>query len=233
MGHARGVYATQGRDSVVGALVFRRSGLEPTFSEAELDFIEKFAPALSLALENAKLHANEHRIAEVLQTSLLKPVPSIPGLDIGLAYRPAHAAERVGGDFYDLVALKGELVAVVVGRRLRQGGGGGLTDRDGADYHENSGLARLFTFVHPDQSERVPSASSAPRTIRHRCSWLSWMSQEARSPCRPPAIHPLVICGDIARFLEAPHGTPLGAMSCDYGEAEFDLLPGPDHRSLH
>jgi sigma-B regulation protein RsbU (phosphoserine phosphatase) len=83
--------------------------------EAELDFIEKVAPALSLALENAELHANEHRTAEVLQTSLLKPVISVPGVEIGLAYRPAHAAERVGGDFYDLFTLGDERVAVVVG----------------------------------------------------------------------------------------------------------------------
>ncbi len=36
----------------------------------------------------------------------------------------------------------------------------------------------------------------------------------------------LAVCGESARFLESPHGTPLGAMRNDYGEAEFDLLPG-------
>ncbi len=88
---------------------------EARFSEAELDFIDKLAPALSLALENAELHTHEHRIADVLQTSLLKPVLAVPGIEIGLAYRPAHLAERVGGDFYDLFALKDGRVAVVIG----------------------------------------------------------------------------------------------------------------------
>jgi sigma-B regulation protein RsbU (phosphoserine phosphatase) len=35
-----------------------------------------------------------------------------------------------------------------------------------------------------------------------------------------------VVCGKNARFLEAPHGTPLGAMSNVYREGEFDLLRG-------
>jgi two-component system CheB/CheR fusion protein len=103
------------RDRVVGALSFGRRGRKATFSEAELDFIEKLAPALSLALQNAEMHANEHRIAEVLQKSLLKPVIAVPGLEIGLAYRPAHAAELVGGDFYDLFALHDGRFAVVIG----------------------------------------------------------------------------------------------------------------------
>jgi serine phosphatase RsbU (regulator of sigma subunit) len=36
---------------------------------------------------------------------------------------------------------------------------------------------------------------------------------------------PLVVCGEKARFLEVPPGTPLGAVTSVYAEAEFELLP--------
>jgi PAS domain S-box-containing protein len=67
--------------------------------------------ALSRALDR------EHRIAETLQRSLLQTVPTaeFPALSIATFYEPALAEAQVGGDFFDVFALDGDRVALVVG----------------------------------------------------------------------------------------------------------------------
>ena len=213
------------RDSVVGALSFGRRDCKAVFSEAELDFIEKVAPALSLALENAELHANEHRIAEVLQLSLLKPVITIAGLAIGLAYRPAHEAERVGGDFYDLFVLEDGRVAITVGDVCGSGvQAASLTETVRA-------TLRALASLDPSPSSILNRANKlllAQAPSGQFVTVLLAILDIARGKVIiSSAGHPpLVVCGENARFLEPPHGMPLGALSSDYGEAEYDLLPG-------
>ncbi len=67
--------------------------------------------------ELAALYEREHRIAESLQRSLLnKPPDSIlTGLDVETIYRPAWDEALVGGDYFDVFALDGERLALVVG----------------------------------------------------------------------------------------------------------------------
>jgi PAS domain S-box-containing protein len=67
--------------------------------------------------ELAALYEREHRIAESLQRSLLnKPAASIlAGLDVETLYRPAWDEALVGGDYFDVFALDGERLALVVG----------------------------------------------------------------------------------------------------------------------
>ena len=99
-GTQRGACATQVSGRCGRSLQFRPLRLRGgRFTDAELDFIDKLAPALSMALENAEgCTRDEHRIAEVLQTSLLKPIAPVAGLEVGVAYVPAFEPEKVGGD---------------------------------------------------------------------------------------------------------------------------------------
>jgi two-component system, chemotaxis family, CheB/CheR fusion protein len=213
------------RDRVVGALSFGRHGRKGTFSEAELDFIEKVAPALSLALDNAELHANEHRIAEVLQMSLLKSVTSVPGLETGLAYRPAHRAERVGGDFYDLFVLKDGRVAVVIGDVCGSGvQAASLTETVRATLRALSSLDPSPSSILTRANALLLAEASSGQFITVLLATLDIARGKVviSSAGHPPP----VACGATPRFLEAPHGTPLGAVPNDYGEAEFDLRPG-------
>ena len=58
----------------------------------------------------------EHRIAEILQRSLLPDtMPTIPGLMLAARYVPAAAEVEVGGDWYDVVPLADGRVAVAIG----------------------------------------------------------------------------------------------------------------------
>ena len=67
--------------------------------------------------ELTALYERERRIAESLQRSLLnKPLDSIlTGLDVETLYRPAWDEALVGGDYFDVFALDGERLALVVG----------------------------------------------------------------------------------------------------------------------
>jgi two-component system, chemotaxis family, CheB/CheR fusion protein len=213
------------RDRVVGALSFGRRSPQTTFNEAELDFIEKLAPSLALALENGELHANEHRIAQVLQTSLLRPVMPVLGLEIGLAYRPAHLAERVGGDFYDLFTLKDGRVAVVVGDVSGKGvEAASLTETVRA-------TLRAFAWSDPLPSAILTRSNDLLLTqlpaMQFVTVLLAIVDVARRRVMISSAGHPpLAHIGESVRLLETPAGTPLGAAHNSYKDAEFDFSPG-------
>jgi serine phosphatase RsbU (regulator of sigma subunit)/anti-sigma regulatory factor (Ser/Thr protein kinase) len=62
------------------------------------------------------LYDREHRIAEALQRSLLpERLPAVPFLDLTGSYVPAEQAVRVGGDWYDALALVDGGVLLVIG----------------------------------------------------------------------------------------------------------------------
>jgi len=76
------------------------------FAARDLDLAEVFAAEAALAIENARLFAEEHRVASTLQEALLPgPTPSVEGLEIAALYRPAGPAGSVGGDFFDVFAM--------------------------------------------------------------------------------------------------------------------------------
>jgi len=55
-------------------------------------------------------------LARVLQSTLLPPdLPSIPGVNIAAAYRPAGSGDVLGGDFYDAFQLSGNSWGVAIG----------------------------------------------------------------------------------------------------------------------
>jgi sigma-B regulation protein RsbU (phosphoserine phosphatase) len=54
--------------------------------------------------EHSELRARS--LARTLQATLIPPSPpTLPGLDVSAAYRPAGDGEEVGGDFYDIFAI--------------------------------------------------------------------------------------------------------------------------------
>lgn len=213
------------QDKVVGAFSFGRHGGGSRFTSAELDFVDKLAPSLSIALENAELHANARRIAEVLQTSLLRPVRGVPGLEIGQAYQPAHLAERVGGDFYDLFALEDQRVAVLVGDVCGSGvQAASLTETVRATLRALASLDSSPSSILTGANEVLLAHASSTQIVTVLLAILDiGRGKIIISSAGHP---PLVACGETTRFLEPPHGMPLGAMINVYRQAEFDLRPG-------
>ena len=103
------------RDQVFGVLLADRFGEPTPFTAAQLDFLQKAATTLALALENARLYETEHRIAETLQEALLTMPDHLPGIEFAHAYSSATESERVGGDFYDLFEIGTDRIGIVVG----------------------------------------------------------------------------------------------------------------------
>ncbi len=103
------------RGYTIGVLSFRYHSRRVSFSPAQIDFASKLASSVSLALQNARLYEQEHRIATILQQHLIQPLPEVEGLDVGIVYGSAYEAELVGGDLYDIFEVGASQVAVFVG----------------------------------------------------------------------------------------------------------------------
>lgn len=84
-------------------------------SEREESTIELAGRRAALALDNARLYAEQHRIATALQRDLLpRALPEWEGLELAALYRPAQGdAADVGGDFYDLFESGGGRLIVI------------------------------------------------------------------------------------------------------------------------
>jgi serine phosphatase RsbU (regulator of sigma subunit) len=99
----------------IGVITFSHVGEAVAFTSDQLDFAERLAASVSLALENARLYEIQHHIADTLQEALLSPPPDVPGLRFAHLYRSATQATRVGGDFYDVFEVSEGIVGIIVG----------------------------------------------------------------------------------------------------------------------
>jgi serine phosphatase RsbU (regulator of sigma subunit)/PAS domain-containing protein len=77
---------------------------------------------MAQALERARLFDVEHARAQALQRDLLpQRLPSLPAATAVARYLPAGPGTSVGGDWYDVVALSGGRVALVIGDVMGHG----------------------------------------------------------------------------------------------------------------
>ncbi|GLW09926.1 hypothetical protein Misp01_50550 [Microtetraspora sp. NBRC 13810] len=80
-------------------------GRNDRFPDDIIQFAEDIGRRAALAMDNARLYAQQAAANRALQRSLLPPdEPDVPGLDYGVVYEPAGETNEVGGDFYDLFA---------------------------------------------------------------------------------------------------------------------------------
>jgi serine phosphatase RsbU (regulator of sigma subunit) len=103
------------RGEVFGVLLADRFGVPEPFVEQQLDFLQKAAATLALALDNARLYETERTIADRLQEALLTLPGRLPGVEFAYAYHSATETTRVGGDFYDIFELDQDRVGITIG----------------------------------------------------------------------------------------------------------------------
>jgi serine phosphatase RsbU (regulator of sigma subunit) len=103
------------RGRVLGSmtLVAGRSGR--IFTAQDLQFATDLGRRAALVVDNASLYEREHRVAQVLQESLLPRLPGVAGLELAARYRPSDRGAEVGGDFYDVLALPDGSTGLAVG----------------------------------------------------------------------------------------------------------------------
>ena len=103
----------QGR--LLGALRF--SFTEPRlFDEDERRFVRALAAQTAQALGRTQLQRSRVDVSRRLQRSLLPPsIPEIAGLEVAAIYQPFGDEMDVGGDFYDIWALRPGCWGIAIG----------------------------------------------------------------------------------------------------------------------
>ena len=101
-------------DRPIGTLTLVLSEQERRFGDGDAALARELARRATTAIENARLYSERATIAHTLQAGLLPgALEAPPGYEVAVLFRPAGAANEVGGDFYDLVRLDGHWLAFV------------------------------------------------------------------------------------------------------------------------
>ena len=105
--------AAPGRRDICGLVVMGVPHLPIDNEEREL--LRQIGRRTGLSLDNARLYAREHLVAETLQRSMLPEVVDVPGLDVWSFYSPGVEHAQIGGDWYDVLRIDDGTVGLVIG----------------------------------------------------------------------------------------------------------------------
>lgn len=214
------------RDEAIGVMSFHFRSPH-RFSELERDFARKLAASIALGIENARLYATEHEIAETLQEGLTSALQSVPGVEVGCEYLPSPGLGRIGGDFFDVFPVGESHVVFLIGDVAGKGFRAASTTavvRGAARAlaHLDPSPTTVFAGLNDSLAGRDPEGSfvtllygvldTATGRVRVAVAGhpLPWLSQD----CRIPELEPIV-------------GPPLGLFpDRTYLSAEFNMRPG-------
>ncbi|KAB2364013.1 SpoIIE family protein phosphatase [Actinomadura montaniterrae] len=197
------------RGRVLGFAVFSRKRGRLPFAPADTALAAELASRAATCVDNACLYRRERRTVAALQAGL-KPgrVAAPAGLEIAHRYVPAGG--DVGGDWYDVVALPDDRVAIVIGDSV----GHGVTAA--------AAMGQLRIAAHTLAGSELPPAEVLTRldTIAQGldaaqfATCLCLVCDPATMRCElacaghPPPL--LALAGGTARHFAVPHGLPLG-----------------------
>ncbi len=102
------------RGSTIGSVIVGRSsrGWEAEATHT----LRAIGRRAAVALDHAELYRDRSAIARMFQLSMSPgELPEIPGLDVGVLYRPATELVRLGGDLYDVFATANDGWMLAVG----------------------------------------------------------------------------------------------------------------------
>ena len=99
----------------LGALSLYRSGGRRPADADDVGAAREVAERVALALDNARLHDQQRRLAEELQRSMLTAPPRPDHAEVVVRYLPAVEAAQVGGDWYDAFLQPGGAMMLVIG----------------------------------------------------------------------------------------------------------------------
>jgi len=179
--------------------------------------------AAALAAENAVLYREQRNIAVTLQHSLLPDrLGGIPDVEVVARYEPAAERTEVGGDWYDAMPVPGGRLFVVVG------------DVSG------HGIKAAATMAALRFAARAYAAEGCdPSTLLSKLGMLLDVGSDAEfatvlcailDPARSSLVvadaghpSPVILDGDGARYVDVPHGPPVGVANGAYAQVEIEL----------
>ncbi|MFJ4777685.1 SpoIIE family protein phosphatase [Streptomyces sp. NPDC088762] len=110
------------RGTVQGLAMFGRSANRPAFTRDDLGLAGELASRAAICLDNARLYSRVQDISLTLQRALLPTaLASTPYVEVAHRYLPGSHITEVGGDWYDVIRLPDDRVALVVGDVMGHG----------------------------------------------------------------------------------------------------------------
>jgi PAS domain S-box-containing protein len=103
------------RGRTVGLLSIFNGPGGRSFEDSEVATARDVAARAALALDNARLFAQQRELAEELQRSLLTPPPEPDHVEVVVRYAAAARAAQVGGDWYDAFLQPDGATMLVIG----------------------------------------------------------------------------------------------------------------------
>jgi PAS domain S-box-containing protein len=101
---------------VLGTVTLVSAGSGRRFTEHDLALAEELAAQVATVVERARILDREQRISHELQQNLLPDeIPRVKGWSFAARYVPAGEGVQVGGDWFDVIGLGRDAVALVVG----------------------------------------------------------------------------------------------------------------------
>ncbi|QDY81327.1 SpoIIE family protein phosphatase [Streptomyces qinzhouensis] len=231
------------RGAILGVAMFWRSDRPEPFDEEDRSLAEELVARAAVSVDNARRYSREHTMAVTLQRSLLpRGLPEQSALETAFRYRPAQAGlgglGGVGGDWFDIIALPGSRVALVVG------------DVVGHGLHAAATMGRLRTAVHnfstldlpPDEllwhldelvvriDQEDSEAEAAAEAGVTGATCLIAIYDPATGVCtmaRAGHVQPVIVHPDgTAAFANVPGGPPLGLGGMPFETLELRLPEG-------
>ncbi|MEV0780721.1 SpoIIE family protein phosphatase [Streptomyces sp. NPDC050428] len=196
-------------------------------TEEERTLLVALSGLFAQALERARLYDSEHLRAKELQRGLLpRHLPSPPAASAAARYLPSDRRLDVGGDWYDLIPLSAERVALVIGDVM----GHGLS--------EAATMGRLRTAVRTLADLELPP----DEILGHLNDLVSDLGDDFYATCLyavyDPTTHvcvfasaghipPVVVHPDhTVHVPEIPTNSPLGAASPPFDTVELAMPEG-------
>ncbi|MFD4587976.1 SpoIIE family protein phosphatase [Streptomyces sp. NPDC058423] len=214
------------RGTIQGLTMFGRSAARPAFDEQDLSLASELSSRAALCLDNARLYSRVQTIALTLQRALLPTsLADSPHVQVAHRYVPGSHATEVGGDWYDVINLSGDRVALVVGDVMGHG------VRAAADMGRlritTKTLARHIDAPDVLLAELDACAQEADIELA-TCLYLMYDPGSGRARIgnagHPP---PLVLLPDGAvETVDEVLGVPLGVGGHPFATTGIDLPPG-------
>ncbi|MBV7697846.1 SpoIIE family protein phosphatase [Streptomyces sp. TRM70350] len=238
--HSLIVVPLAARGLVLGVMSLWRSRRPDPFAADDLTLALELASRAALAIDNARRFTQQQRTAFTLQSSLLpSTVPEQSAVEVAPRYLPASASPGLGGDWFDVIALSGARVALVVGDVVGRGLHAAATmgrlrtavhTLAGLDLEPDEVLSRLDDLVNllAAEQEAADERPVTQQVVSATCLYAIYDPISRRcSAARAGHLPPVVTSPDgQAALLDLPAGPPLGLGGLPFEAGEFELAEG-------
>ncbi|MEU9985163.1 SpoIIE family protein phosphatase [Streptomyces sp. NPDC050856] len=214
------------RGEVLGALDLKRARNALPFTEDDKLLASELAARAAVCIDNARLYRQQRDTALTLQRSMLPQKPGrLVGLEVASRYQPAGSGYEVGGDWFDIIPLRGERTALVVG------------DVMGSGISAATAMGRLRTAT-----QTLSRLDLDPSEVLRHLDGITAGLDPCIATCvyavYDPGRHQCCLCtaGHLPpvlapedgppRLLDLPTGAPLGVGGIAFHAVTVDLAPG-------